>query len=68
MQLSKVTILAESHQCVMVFKVKHPPGRDSDNRLHQCPSAALGPPDTCTQRHSQRDVVHPKLLCLFASR
>lgn len=55
MQLSKDTNLAAPHQCVMLFKVKHPPGTDSDNRLHQRPSASHGPPDTYTQR----DVVRP---------
>lgn len=39
----------------MVFKVKDPLGRDSNNRLHQRPPASHRPPDTCTQR----DVVRP---------
>lgn len=55
MQLSKDSNLAETHQCVMVFKVKDPLGRNSDNRLHRRPSASHGPPDTFTQR----DVVRP---------
>lgn len=64
MWLSEGALLAESCQCVtVVVKVKVPRGRDSDNGLHQSPSAS----HCSLDKHTRTRIFRGMLFVLISS-